>query len=355
MPSRKPPVKPEVTAHYGSVKGAIEREKKASGRRALLSKVARVPGSKRPALVRVKAYTGNVKSGKRQLEKEKKNFEIEARGARERARDRRVNRLSKYYSMARNWFSRGGKISAEGYERVSFEHAGKGIIATIGGKRTSIGTEKDNRGLKFVFRATDGSGRLLLVRDWGKRHDDVTGSYRLSISVATKLPEQFSRPIEEPLLESRFYIYPGEITGKGHGIAVFKSFEWKTHLAGIWPYRSAKQLRPGETRAPDYLKGKRFGIFIDSLVRQVCFEEGVTKAFAQVQNLKTSQRFTELGGFRPATNAELKLAEKSPLYLETEEAGKSVFRPFSMAKRERFEKNCTLMVLDLPPKGERNN
>jgi len=342
--ARKRPAPKQIIIHHGTVREAIARDTANTQRNSLLVKVSGVPEAKRPDLLRIKTYHGNVKQGKQELARERKRFSIEAHKAKTDTRDKRVNRISKYYATARKWFSRRGKISVEGYEKVSFEAGKKEIFVTINGKRTRVVTEYDGRKITRIFHATDGSNRLLLVRNGGKRFDPEQGNYRLSLSVKTRLPEKFEKAKEEPLIEARVRIYPKERTKTNGGIAFLKSFGWS------YDYQFyTEPISPGKTRAPEFIKKKGFGIFLDALLRQTFFREGVTKAFAQVENNPVSQQFAEYCGLRAPTDRELRLAEQVPIYMETDISGKSSERPFNIGEKERFEGNIsTIMVLDIP-------
>ncbi|MCX6801541.1 MAG: hypothetical protein NT067_00355 [Candidatus Diapherotrites archaeon] len=260
----------------------------------------------------------------------------------------RVGLIEKLYGKPKGWLKRNGGITVKGFESVPFKIVGpEHILAEISGKAVKVAIPLCDLESMRVFRSTDNSGRLLFLQKGKKQSVWYSDrAYEVSFVCYSKLPEPnhdySSTPLHDLFLKANVGIYPSRGAGRGV-VAFFNNFKWYDQV----PRPLEQQPASGDTRPPAYLKGKGFGLLVNSLLRLECYRAGVKKAFAQIDNRPESLRLAELNGFRVPTEEELELAESAQVCMQNLKDGE--MRPFSRQKRQEFEgSSCALMAMDLP-------
>ena len=202
-----------------------------------------------------------------------------------------IGNKSKYYSKARQWYSVNGSIRVPGFRRVKFVNyrdcvnitTSKGRIKVLKYKNgyADIRLEKP----LYAFEAQD--GKVLLVT---KNRYKAGDSQKLAINAYVVVPAGKAYA-PKPLATAKASI------SKRYKIAYFSDFRWLTDMK--------KDVKLA--LAPEWLKGRGFGLFLDSLRHVELARLGVRKWFASILNTPQSKAFAELRGFRKPTRVEAEL------------------------------------------------
>jgi len=209
-------------------------------------------------------------------------------------KNRRKGNKPKFYEKARQWFSVKGRIRTEGFRRVAFRNRGefieietsKGKIKVMKRRESAIyaGIEKP----LYAFESSE--GRIILVT---KGRYKIKEAENLAINAYT-VAEEAGAFFLEPVATASAHI------SKEHKVAYMTHFQW-LHEEG-----AGKDLY----LAPGWLRGKGFGLFLDSLRHVELARLGVRKWFANIANNPESRKFAELRGFRRITREEATLLAK---------------------------------------------
>lgn len=198
----------------------------------------------------------------------------------------------RFYKKARRWYSTGGRIKAEGFRRIKMVNYKDYIILTTskGKVRVQKQEAKDSANIMlekplFAFEAEN--GKILLV---------TKGGFRAGSGEKIAINAYVVEPLADAHILRTLATAKASISKK-HKIAYFSDFGWLTDT----------KANTKISLAPEWLRGKGFGLFLDSLRQIELAKKGVRKWFASIVNAPQSRQFAQLRGFRKPTKKEAEL------------------------------------------------
>jgi len=200
----------------------------------------------------------------------------------------------KYYRKARTWFSVKGQIKVAGFERIAVKKEGPYLI--VGKRNVAIAPWAPYEEPLFAFRATAGSDRIIIV---GKRIEKTLNRVKIEINAYCGTLGKSERTALERFASANAKYYPK------YNAVVGSDFVW---------WGSDRKYVEGENQeiwlTPEWLKGKGFGLFLDSIRTMELAKLGVRKWFAPILQNPYSREFAELRGFRKLTKEEVEVLRK---------------------------------------------
>jgi len=241
----------------------------------------------------------------------------EQKAAREARAEERVRRI-KYLSKAKAWLKGGPKL--KGFERLKFTHERGWICFKDGKVPQTVLLDLNRYGeVSHVFRAKDGTGRLVIVR---QSPSNLTTLNKLIIEATTFLPKEFRSRDEKQFLSAEVQIKKnrGKPIGFRAGLAWDGNFYPKTRIN-----KSA-----GETTPPEFIKRMGFALFVDAVSTNYVARAGARKLFSLADLKGKGVESLEIRGFREPSEEERRQFD-STIHL-----------------RPGTRSNAVLMVRDLP-------
>jgi len=210
----------------------------------------------------------------------------------------------KYYEKARKWYRIRGKIKVEGFEPLSFERHGP--LIELKDKGSSIAKAPINIYEKplFAFRATHGNNRCVIVT---KKIEAYKGQTKVRFNAYQGIPGE-----DGFLLPMKFAFADATYLPK-HGAVIMSNFRWLNSDRRHGQQGSLNSV----DLAPSWIKGKGFGLFLDSLRLVEISKLGAKKWFTTILQNPHSEGFANLRGFRKLTREEAKYIQKNFAQKET--------------------------------------
>ncbi len=210
----------------------------------------------------------------------------------------------KYYEKARKWYRIRGKIKAEGFEPLSFERHGPLIeLKAKDGYIARVPIDIYEKPL-FAFRATDGSNRCIIV---SKKIEVYKGQTKVRFNAYQGIPRE-----DGFLLPMKFAFADAAYLPK-HGAVIMSNFRWLNSDRRHGQQGSLNSVG----LAPSWIKGKGFGLFLDSLRLVEISKLGAKKWFTTILQNPHSKGFANLRGFRKLTREEAEYIQKNFAQKET--------------------------------------
>ncbi|MEM4662411.1 MAG: hypothetical protein QXM75_00055 [Candidatus Diapherotrites archaeon] len=212
-----------------------------------------------------------------------------------------IGNKPKFYEKARAWYKKQGKIDVPGFKRIEIKNNKNSLLVVFNGKRYEL--RKFGQGYanilrkKPIYTFVSEQGRILVVTEF--LHKTLTKELVLEI-------DAYHADLLAGDVGFRRLLHTNVNIILDLEIAYDSYFYWcqgvnKKHLTG---------------QAPEWLKGKGFGLFVESLRQIRLAKLGVSKWFASIIPEKESLEFAELRGFRKPTLEEILLLAKATLRKE---------------------------------------
>lgn len=222
-----------------------------------------------------------------------------------RRKESRPKIRRKYYEKARKWYRTREEIKVSGFEPVGIKRSG--VLIELKAKDSSVvkTTMDIHEEPLFAFRATDGSKRYIIV---GKKIEKFKEQIKIRFNAYYGIPQKESNFLIPMRFVHAYATYIPE-----EKIILTSNFQW---LHSDRKHTQLSELNRINL-TPSWLKGKGFGLFLDSLRQIEISKLGAKKWFTTIMPNPHSRAFAELRGFRKLKKEEAEYIQENFAQKET--------------------------------------